>query len=120
QAIDSELYLVKTTLNELPKSLQEVIKESVNTIENQTQFIEKIVQDLQDLAKPLKPELVEVDLCSAVPDAVSTVKIPSNIQSSIACDVPPLNLKIDMTFLRRIMVNLVTNAIQAMPNGGKL
>lgn len=39
----------------------------------------------------------------------STVDLPSN----------DLQLKTDPTFLRRIITNLVTNAIQAMPKGGK-
>ncbi len=121
QIIISELYLAKTKLEEIPKGPSEgAIKESIGIIEKQTNYIDKVVMDLQDLARPLKPELVEADLCSAVPEVVSTIAVPDNIQSSIVCDVPPLNLKIDLAFLRRIMVNLMTNAVQAMPNGGRL
>jgi signal transduction histidine kinase len=29
-------------------------------------------------------------------------------------------MKMDLTFQKRIMINLVNNAVQAMPNGGKL
>jgi signal transduction histidine kinase len=56
----------------------------------------------------------------AVPQAFSTVKIPANIELTTICDFSELKATIDVTFLRRIMTNLVNNAIQAMPNGGKL
>jgi signal transduction histidine kinase len=105
----------------MPKSAKgEALKESVDFIEKQAGYIDKIVTDLQDYSRPLKPDLVEVDLCSAVPEALSTVEIPSKIKSEMVCDVPELKLNLDLTFLKRIMVNLVNNAVQAMPDGGKL
>ena len=80
----------------------------------------KIISDLQDFARPLKPELVEVELCSAIPQLVATVNVPNNIQAMAQCDTELPKIKLDLTFLKRILVNLATNAIQAMPDGGKL
>ena len=80
----------------------------------------KIVSDLQDYARPLKPELVEVDLCSVIPPLISTVNVPVNIEAVEECSQDLPKVKLDLTFLKRILVNLVTNAIQAMPNGGKV
>jgi PAS domain S-box-containing protein len=121
QAITGELFLAKTEIEEMPKSAkEEALKESLGFIEKQTGYIDKIVSDLQDYARPLKPDLVDTDLCSAVPEALSTVDIPPTIQAEMACDMPELKVKTDLTFLKRIMVNLVNNAVQAMPNGGKL
>jgi signal transduction histidine kinase len=80
----------------------------------------KIIADLQDFARPLKPDRVEVDLCTALPQFVSTVKIPKNIEVHAECDSQLPKIKTDRTFLKRVLVNLAINAIQAMPNGGKL
>ena len=75
---------------------------------------------MQDFARPLKPELVEVELCSAIPQLVATVNVPDNVEAKVECDNDMPITKLDLTFLKRILVNLTTNAVQAMPNGGKL
>lgn len=121
QTITSELYLAKAELYDMPKTSQEEsVGESIKNIEEQTAYINKIVADLQDLAKPLTPEFVEIDLCTAVPEAISTTEIPNNIELNVMCSELSLRLSLDVAFLKRIMINLVSNAIQAMPNGGKL
>lgn len=121
QSIVSELYLAKSKLLAAPDSdLKRSLVEGLSLIEEQLSYITKIVADLQDYARPLKPELVEVgDLCSVIEQLLSTVKVPNNINSSISCKSLP-KVKVDLTFLQRILVNLAINAIQAMPNGGKL
>jgi len=68
---------------------------------------------------PLKPEMGQVDLCVAIPQLLPTVVVPSNIEIVQECE-RKLRVKADFTFLKRILVNLVTNAIQAMPDGGNL
>ena len=61
-----------------------------------------------------------VDICRLIPEALKTVAIPNNIQLRVVCDEPIPPLKLDPTFMRRILSNLINNAVQAMPNGGKL
>ncbi len=96
------------------------VQESLVSIQEQVDYINKIISDLQDFAKPLKPELVEVELCSAIPQLIATVHVPANIDAMTNCDSDLPKIELDLTFLKRILVNLATNAIQAMPNGGKL
>ena len=45
--------------------------------------------------------------------------IPNNIQASIQVSYN-LNVETDPQLLKRVLFNLVTNAIQAMPEGGEL
>jgi PAS domain S-box-containing protein len=119
QAVVNELYLVKSELAELPKECkQEPIKESLAFIEKETNYVVKIAWDLQDFARPLKPDLVEVDVCRLIPEIVASLDVPDDIQTSIIC--PSGKAKLDPAFLKRILTNLVTNAVQAMPQGGKL
>jgi len=121
QAIVGELFLITQDVASSPDSqCKRNTQESLGTIQEQIDYINKIISDLQDYARPLKPELVEVDLRHAIPQLLSTVNVPINIHAHAECDgrLPKLNL--DLTFLKRILVNLATNAIQAMPNGGKL
>ena len=96
------------------------VQESLASIQEQVEYMNKIISDLQDYARPLKPEMVEVDLCRTIPQLVSTVHVPSNIQARAECDRNLPKIKLDRTLLKRVLVNLATNAIQAMPDGGIL
>ena len=121
QAIAGELYLMKQDVEGSSDSeCKRDVQESLVSIQEQVDYMNKIISDLQDFARPLKPELVEVELCSAIPQLVATVNVPDNIQAMAKCDTELPKIKLDLTFLKRILVNLATNAIQAMPDGGNL
>ena len=46
--------------------------------------------------------------------------IPENIEITYSIEKEYPKLKLDSSYMKRIMTNLVNNAVQAMPNGGKL
>jgi PAS domain S-box-containing protein len=126
QTITGEIFLAKDALNNMPENeAKESMKESLETIEEQMNYVDKIVSDLQDFARPVKPKLEEVDLEEIVEAVLSSINIPENnqaesiqVESSISKDLR--TLRVDKTFLHRILQNLINNSIQAMPNGGKL
>ena len=63
---------------------------------------------------------MESDLCESIKEALKDVKIPDNIQLTEIFQEQIRPAKLDNTFLKRILSNLLINAIQAMPQGGKL
>jgi PAS domain S-box-containing protein len=121
QAITSDLYLAKTDLALVPESAEKKnIQESIGEIEKNIFYVNKIVADLQDFARPLSPKLEKIDLEQTVNSALSRLVIPGNVtvKHSIKRDFPKLNT--DPDYMQRILTNLANNAIQAMPIGGKL
>jgi PAS domain S-box-containing protein len=121
QSIVGELYLINDELGNLPDGgTKENLKESVAVIEEQTAYINKIVTDLQDYAKPAAPRIEEVDVDKAIQTVVSNMDIPENIEFSYYVENDFPKLRADASFLKRILTNLISNAVQAMPNGGKL
>jgi two-component system, chemotaxis family, CheB/CheR fusion protein len=121
QAITSDVYLAKNELVSIPESEEKMSAlESLQEIEKNVDYINKIVSDLQDYAKPLTPTLEEVDLESIAHSALATLNIPKNITVAnfIRKDFP--KLKTDHSYVQRILANLSNNAIQAMPKGGTL
>jgi PAS domain S-box-containing protein len=121
QTIIGELYLLKDCLDSLPENpAKQELAESIRVLEEQTFYIDKIITDLQDYAKPLSPNIKEVDLESIVDSVLSTVDIPENIEITYSIEKGYQNLKIDSSYMMRILTNLVNNALQAMPDGGKL
>jgi PAS domain S-box-containing protein len=120
QTIISSVYLAKEDLKILPESDEkQSLKESLETMEAQIIYIDKIVSDLQDFVKPLNPQLEEIDANDLIKDVLLSVAVPSNIKVLISIQDLP-NLTVDKHFMKRVFINLITNAIQAMPDGGLL
>ncbi len=121
QSITSSVYLIKRSLDDLPESedKKDALIE-IDSINEQIRYVDKIVSDLQDYARQLKPELVEADVKALVTDALSTLDVPDNVEASAYFDDNLPKLRTDPMILKRILLNLATNAIQAMPKGGKL
>ncbi len=120
QAMISDVYLLKESVVSMSdgKSKQDAI-ESLASIENSIGYIDKIVADLQDYYKIFKPEHTDINLYELIVNVIKPMSIPDNIHYFFEID-PSIRLKSDPTLVSRILSNLITNSIQAMPNGGKL
>jgi two-component system CheB/CheR fusion protein len=121
QAITGDVYLAKTELASTPESEEKKnALDSLQEIEKNLDYINKIVQDLQDFAKPLKPNVEKLDLQLIIQDLMKKNGLPENVKFIVKIQPEARNAVADSTFINRILYNLVNNAIQAMPNGGEL
>ena len=121
QAIASNIYLAKTDLAVMPEGDEkEGLKESLGGIEKNTEYINKVVQDLQDFVKPLRPTMQEMDLEKLCQEVLFKNVLPKNIDASCNVEKEAKRLITDPAMLQRILSNLVNNAVQAMPEGGKI
>lgn len=127
QVLSNLLYLGNRILKEMPSECIDVaekkgMKELFKKVAGQVEYMDKIVSDLQDYAKPLKPELVETSLQQLINDALSTVTVPESVEvfTEIEEDINFPKLMVDPTPMKRVFTNLFTNALQAMPSGGQL
>jgi two-component system sporulation sensor kinase A len=125
QAIVSIVYLAKRELESpLESSREAAVKpglvDMLETIENEVKYMDKIVSDLQDYAAPLKAEPKPVEMEPLVKDTLSKARIPRNVKVSFKVSEALQRVMADPAILRRVFINLITNAIQAMPDGGEL
>jgi len=125
QAIVSTLYLAKRELTSpLESSREAAVKpglvDMLETIENEAEYMSKIVSDLQDYAAPLKAEPKPVQMESLVRDTLLKIRIPQNVKVSFKVSEALQTVTVDPAVMRRVFSNLIMNAIQAMPNGGEL
>jgi signal transduction histidine kinase len=74
---------------------------------------------LQDYTRTLKPSIQEVYLRSLINSILLNASIPDLIKTSAKIQ-EGLILNTDPDYLRRALTNIITNAYQAMPNGGQL
>jgi signal transduction histidine kinase len=121
QSITGEVYLMKTELDSLPNNqTKENLKESIDLIQKNVEYINKIVADLQDFAKRLNPRKERLSIQTVIRDALSIVTLPSEIQVDIKIEEENKMAIADRDMTKRILSNLIQNAVQAMPQGGKL
>lgn len=120
QALTGEVYLIRSELGNIyNKESENSITESLDSIDENINYINKIVADLQDYSRKINPEIQPINLENLIKDVFTAIKLPPKIQLILDLKAAP-EIKADQTFLRRVLTNLINNAIQAMPDGGKL
>ena len=107
------LKMVLTEGNEEAKQYLDIVDNSIN-------IAEKLVKDLLGFAKIKSLERQKVRISELVENLLENLDIPDKVK--IEQDIPP-NLPeifIDEIQIGQVFTNLITNAIDAMPEGGTL
>ena len=123
QAIISDLYLLRSTVSssELAKSTKKTeIIESLDSLDQNIEYISKIIQDLQDYARPIKPDVHETNIRPICEEVLLKNHVPDNVDASCQVEKEAEKVVTDPGLLKRILNNLVSNSVQAMPDGGRL
>ncbi|MGD6852737.1 MAG: PAS domain-containing sensor histidine kinase [Candidatus Bathyarchaeia archaeon] len=121
QAITSDMYIIaEETKTMQDGESKQAILESVESVNQNLSYINKIVSDLQDYTRPLKPNLQDADLAELIEGTLLTISIPKGIEVSTKIDERAKPIRTDVAYMRRILTNLMTNAVQAMQEDGKL
>jgi PAS domain S-box-containing protein len=89
------------------------------TIEEQVQYMNKIILNLQDYARHVAVKWSNVPLRALIEDVISTMDYPAEITLIFDID-PAFMIEADPYLLRRIMSNLLMNAFQAITGAGKV
>ena len=120
QTVIGELYLAKNEVKSLNAGeVKSNLEESIHVIEEQAVYMDKIVSDLQAFVQPIKIDKKPFSLKELVTNVLASVATPNNIKVQTLIDDFP-QIKADLHLLKRVLINLVTNSVQAMPDGGKL
>ncbi|MCJ7559610.1 PAS domain S-box protein [Candidatus Bathyarchaeota archaeon] len=125
QVITNTLYTSEKKSESIPITEKEILEKHGfldlrSGLKEQVEYMEKIVSDLQNYARPLKPKPVEIGLHQLINKTLSSLTVPENVKVSIVIEKDFPKLMLDPALMQRVFSNLITNALQAMPNGGKL
>ncbi|HEX9861911.1 MAG TPA: CHASE4 domain-containing protein, partial [Candidatus Bathyarchaeia archaeon] len=93
--------------------------EMLDIIDKDIEYSNKIVKDLLEYSRAIKLDLSESTPKSIVKEALELVNIPANVQIMDFTEDTP-KIKVDIDKMKRTFVNLIKNAVDAMPEGGKL
>ena len=80
--------------------------ESLAEIEKNVDYINKIVQDLQDYARPLNPKIEESDLKSIVEAFIAKNGLPKNIKVNVKISNEARKIRADSYYHESNLVQL--------------
>lgn len=122
--IKNPLAAIKGMTQILPENLndQEFIKDYTEMVPRQLDRINKIVENLLKAGKSNKPEKKEAninEIMEEVLDFHAGICKKQNIDVVKKLNKPP-KLFVDLEQIHQVFTNIILNAIQAMPKGGRL
>ncbi len=95
-------------------------KEFVETVTNEVNRINRIVNDLLNYARPRKIKLIKTDIPSLVDEIVYSLSSVLGEQHVTIkkdfCQIPLV--EVDPEQIRQVLLNIVMNAVEATPKGG--
>jgi len=97
-------------------------KEFIELVTREVNRINRIVNGLLDYARPRKVELLKVNIPELVDETLSALNAnfdehPITIKKTYN-QIPPV--EIDPEQIRQVLLNLLLNAVEAMPDGGTI
>lgn len=107
-----------------PRVKPELREECIDRILGGILKASSIIENLLRFARPSSTtEMTQLDLCDAVRDALQLVSNQAKIaQISVTVDFPDEKIAVygNANLLQQMFLNLVLNAVNSMPDGGKL
>jgi signal transduction histidine kinase len=99
--------------------LNEKEKEMIATIERSVDNSNKIISDLLDYSREINLNRSETDPKSLLEETLTLLEVPEKITLANNTETEP-KFAVDKDKMQRVFVNLIRNALDAMPNGGTL
>jgi signal transduction histidine kinase len=93
-------------------------EEILDSIEESADYMNKIVSDVQDYARPMKLDLVETEISYFLREALFTIIIPDNVRINVQIEDNMPRVLIDQEKMKRVIINLINNSLNAMLEGG--
>jgi len=116
QSITGATYYIKTKYS---ANMDQTGKEILRIIEDSVAYSNKIISDLLEYSRSINLELSETTPKNIINNSLPFIKIPSNITVIDRSENYP-TFTVDITKMQRVFLNIITNALDAMPQGGTL
>ena len=96
------------------------VKETLEILEKEVASCEHIISSLLEFARQRPPTKRKIDIADIIQRTLSHIRVPEKVEvvSQLDSALPPVSA--DPEQLIQVFDNIVLNAIQAMPEGGKL
>jgi signal transduction histidine kinase len=123
--VKNPLAVIKGLAEELhqEEGLDPLARDQLSTIRDSASRASTIVGDLLKFARQSTPELNRKDIRETIEASVRLTEYlirKANVEVSIDMPEESVMVTYDATQIEQVLINLFTNAVQAMPNGGSL
>lgn len=95
------------------------VQEALAIMKKEVTTSERIISGLLEFARPKPPSRQEVDVNDLVREALSRTATPENVEM-VTLLAPLPTISADPTQLGQVFTNIILNAFQATPKGGRL
>jgi PAS domain S-box-containing protein len=120
-AIKNAAYYVKGKVAKSELGQKEPrVMEFLNIMDDEIDSANKIINDLLGFSRVGKPAVSPTQIKKVIDDALTHSTIPGNIEVAKKLDAELPQVEIDTDQVHQVLVNMILNAVQAMPDGGKL
>lgn len=111
--------LLQRDLSESPE-----MQKMANYIVEGTDTLDRLVVNVLSYSRPLHLHFESIDLMEILEDLKNSLLADHNIKEKIVCQIvkehPSCLLPLDLGLFKGALLNLLINAIQAMPDGGEI
>ncbi len=114
QSIATAMYCLEKVI---PEENSEKAKKLVANVKNSLDYSDKIVRELLDYSAKIHLDLTKTTPSELVSKALSTITVPSDVKLLNYLENKPV-VYVDVNRIRRVCVNIISNAFDAMPTGG--
>jgi signal transduction histidine kinase len=120
-AIKNAVYYVKGKVakSELAESEPRVMQ-FLNIVDEEANASNKIIKDLLGFSRLAKPARSPVEVKGIIDGALCRVFLPEHVSLDNRASADSIEVNVDADQIQQVLVNIITNAVQAMPQGGTL
>ncbi|MGA1796079.1 MAG: response regulator [bacterium] len=114
--IQNSVYYLKTHIQtDNPK-----IEKYFRIMDEEVEIAHKIIDDFLTFTKGRPLELRSANINNVIKKVIDLIRIPENIETNLDVQKDLPDIKVDRDHIQQVLVNMINNAIQSMPHGGKL
>lgn len=114
--ISNAVYFLQTVEAEA----DETVKEYLDIIKDEVTNSQRIVSDLLDFARTKTPQPQVISSRDLIEKSLQKCSIPENVtvKNELSATLP--SIRVDPLQVSQVLLNIITNAAQAMPEGGSI
>lgn len=107
-------------IGHLHQSADDQVGEALDILNEEVRRSDRIITTLLNFARPHTPYQQVVDAAGAVASALERLVLPPTVQVDVSAEDGLPYALVDAIHLDQVLNNLLSNALQAMPGGGRL
>ena len=120
-AIKNAVYYIKGKLAKSEMAGKEPrILEFLDIMDDEIDGSNRIINDLLGFSRVGKPAVAPTPVRKIIADAMARVPVPENVELNENFGPDSVEIAVDSEQIQQVLVNVINNAVQAMPEGGKL